>query len=161
MRILLQRVRGAMSTAAVWAVTFAVVGPILDPLLPGETGWAVPTLTRILWTALRWLITGGLGGLVFGVIIASDKRRRIEEFTAAHVAARGAVGAVLVPLSVAGVRSLLSDHGIFWGWPWLAQYGLTGALLSVSTFALAKRAARADRLQSSHEESRLGATGSG
>jgi hypothetical protein len=140
MRSLLQRARGTVVTAAVWAVTWAIVGPILGLLVPGETRWALPTLGEVLRTALSCSVTGAIGGTVFAIFVALDKRRQIDDFSMPHIAARGTIAGALVPVTAIAFRSMLHGHGLVWALPLLAQYATMGALCAAGTFAIAKRA---------------------
>ena len=121
-----------------WAVTWAIVGPVLALAVPGETRWGLPRLSEALWMALSSSVAGALGGGLFAILLASNKRRHLDEFSVPNVALQGAVAGVLVPVVLIALRG----HGIFWALPLLAEYSLMGAAWAVASFAIAKRATK-------------------
>src|SRR4051812_17188387 len=104
MRMRVQRFRRAIEISLLWAGTWAIAGPLLALGIPGEVGWGLPRLDQVLWTALSCSIAGALGGSLFAIFLASDKRRRIEAFSVPYVALHGAISGVVVPATIIALR---------------------------------------------------------
>jgi hypothetical protein len=143
MKTLLQRMRGTVGMAVLWAGTWAMIGPFLALAIPGETTrWALPRLSQLLWTSFSCSFAGAIGGALFAALVTSNRGRHIDGFSARRVALQGAFAGVLVPAAGIALRA----HGFAWALPILTQYAFMGAVWGVATFAIAKR--RLPRLDS-------------
>lgn len=147
---LLPRLRAALGTAATWAVAWAGAGlsigvlSVLVPALP--LGWFFEVFDAPL-PALA--MPGFVAGLCYALVVTvAGRRRPLRDISLAEVAGWGAAGGLL--LSAIPALALL-DNGPSgapngaWRMPAAIAVLITFSVASaVGSFALARRAARAD-----------------
>ena len=143
MTTLLRRLRGMLGMGITWAVGWAVVmfiiGTIIgivdpDAIDPGEEPWRLGAVVGFV---------GFLSGAAFAAIFASaERRRKIQELSAARAAVWGALGGAVLPLLTS------MNDSVLWNTMPL------GAIFAASTVAIARRAAlrEADPVELLHVE---------
>ena len=142
-----RRIRGLLSTALMWAGAWGLVGAAVGASDIASLGLLTQNRLAFLVQAalepvLAFAIAGALSGGLFGALLHLMERRRgrIEYLRLGRVAACGAVGAMLLPLSFAAIASatvlslkVAAITGLF---------ALLGGGSAATTLMLARRGSR-------------------
>jgi len=90
---------------------------------------------------LTWAAQGAIGGVVFSLLLATDKRRALSQLSLKRVAMWGVFGALSVPLPLALPSIVLGDGRVLWSVPvYFAQLAIAGAVCAVCAVVVARRA---------------------
>lgn len=140
-----RRIRGLLTTAAVWGVSLSAVGTafILGGLATGLIPPA-PGIGPAEWIAIaarvavRDFVVGGVAGAAFATLLTGAERRRtLETLSLSRVATWGFIAAA-VPIGLVGIftSALIPAASLVAG---TIASGLLGAGLAVATVRLARR----------------------
>ena len=147
----LRRLRGVTSTALLWAATWGLVGTAAYAVL--GVRWTLDlsrplsvseVLPYALTGALFLTIYGLLSGAAFaGVLMLSERGRRVQDLSTRRVAAWGALGGIGI-LSLNAAVIYLSEGGRIPSdmIPVLIIVGMLGAGCAAGSLVLARRAPR-------------------
>ncbi|MGV3708594.1 MAG: hypothetical protein ACO1Q7_07110 [Gemmatimonas sp.] len=142
MKILLRRIRGALGMAVTWTVVWSVLSVCSHAIHSTESG-AFPSLTSFLWNATGWALSGAIGGLVFGVCLATDARPPMQHLSIRRAGVWGALSALAFPLAFEVGGRLLMHRPLSWFHaPVLSEYAVAGLLCGAALVAVARRSAR-------------------
>lgn len=138
----LQRVRGAigmgLTWAAGWAPIGALVGVVLNAVLPGFPPIGLGTVVAV--NATTFAVLGFVGGTIFATVLRlTEGHRRFEELYLLRFAGWGAVGGLLL----GGVAVAVGLWGSGFGRIGAAMIGaatLLGAGSASGSLALARKA---------------------
>lgn len=138
-----RKLRGLLGTALIWAVFGAFIGlPLFfvafPPWLRGVGNWARYVRVFGGWE-LATCVWGGAVGLIFGVIVLINERRRtFSELSAARISLYGGIAGMVFPVLLFSRQAFAgSSLGLF-----LLMAGLSvvaGALWARVSFGLARR----------------------
>lgn len=133
---MLRRIRGVVVLSIFWALAWLPCGLLMGALMGGlRDGW----LARDLGV---WTLIGAGSGAVFAILIGFLERRRgVDELSAARLVVWGAIAGVGVPLLVSAIMfALIPGLSLSSKAPGgFAFMALVGALSAWATLALARR----------------------
>ena len=148
---MLRKLRGILSTAAVWALVWLPIGLSLALILgpPSECLYCAPHW--LLYQIVIWAIWGALSGALFAVIlILMERRRTLAELSLRRNATWGALASLFLPLLLAILElieywSYLGEQ--FWRFTMLALVVASGlgAACAALTLKAAQRASHGAR----------------
>lgn len=142
MHLILRRIRGALGVAVTWTIAWVAVSGVAHAVTPTESG-AFPTINSFLWNAMTWAISGTIGGLIFGMCLATDGRPQIRTLSVRRASLWGGASAIAFPLAFEIGGRLLMHQPFYWFHArMLAEYGLAGVLCGAGLVAIARRADR-------------------
>ena len=133
-----RRLRGLLGLAAIGAVAWEALLAILLVISPIITNSPVP-LRRLPQAVLAYGATGAACGILFGlVLMLMERKRAFGDLTTGRVALWGALGSMSLSLLFAAIlgapgRISMSLIGV-------ALFGVVGAVVSVGTLAIARKA---------------------
>ena len=144
----LQRLRGAVGTALVWAAGWSAAGVVFALL--GLFGSLAPAEYAVF--AGVFAMMGFISGAAFSVVLSiTEGRRRFDEMSLPRFAAWGAVGGVLLQLVMIGL-------GQGAGITMIVFSAFAGAGFASGSLALARRADDKGLLDPSAEVAEIGLT---
>ena len=142
------RFRGVINTALTWAAAWGVVGAAVGAVEVVSLGilsrfGVAFALGAAMEPALACSIAGALSGALFGCIflLAERRRGRIEELRIARVVLWGAIGAMILPVSVSILVSANLLSASVAGMA--GMFALLGGGSAAATLLLARRELRA------------------
>lgn len=134
----LRRLRGLIGLSLAWGIAWVPLGLTVYFIERTVNGYTV-RWTELPQIAARLGTVGALCGFAFGVVIAiTERRRTFGKLSLARIATWGAIGGFAFPIMLIslGARGIgaTTTATIF------AIYGALGAVTSLGTLAIARRA---------------------
>jgi hypothetical protein len=152
MTTIVRRLRGIAVSAVSWGACWAIMGALFRVVWRLESGLGIPNLAMLLSSAISWIPSGVISGVVFALLVMGGGRQRVEDLTMRHAAIAGALAGGLLPFLTITIGSVVSGAFLFWLLPLLPQYAIAGGLCGAGSLALASRAARLDAARTSPTE---------
>lgn len=146
MKLILRRIRGALGMSVMWALTWALLSPIGTLLMRTERGeFFVPSPSLFLLNAVTFAMAGAIGGLIFGICLATDARPSLSRLSLKRVAAWSGLSGVLFPFAFEVGGRLLASRPVFWFHAqMLTEFAVAGVISGATIVALALSRARKD-----------------
>lgn len=146
MKLILRRIRGALGMSAMWALSWALLSPLGTLLMRTERGeFFVPSPSLFLLNAVTFAIAGTIGGLIFGICLATDARPNLSGLSVKRAAIWGGLSGALFPFAFEVGGRLLASRPVFWFHAqMLTEFAVAGVISGATIVALARSRARKD-----------------